>query len=141
MNSIINLISSDIPRSFVEVKKDGATFDVPLQNIVLAPTKVFTLPASAYDLTIDLSSTDSYIVQCANGAGYTVNISLTNPVVGKAYTIIFKQGSAASTITITNTVLTLTGSTPFATSDDAIQKGTVIYDGVNWLFELSDVYA
>jgi hypothetical protein len=33
MNSIINLISSDIPKSFVEVKKDGATFDVLVKNM------------------------------------------------------------------------------------------------------------
>jgi hypothetical protein len=140
MNSIINLTQDRIPNSTVVVHTSGADFNVPVNNLILAPAKIITLPASAYDLTLDLSSYNNCIINFANGAGYTVNITLANPVVGNVYTIIFKQGASASTISITNTLKTV-GSFTFGTSDNDIQKGTFVYDGVNWLAELSDIYA
>jgi hypothetical protein len=140
MNSIINLTTTDVNKSTVVVHKDGADFDVPINNLILAPAKIITLPASAYDLTLNLSDYNNCIINFANGSGYIVNITLANPVVGNVYTIIFKQGIAASTISITNTLKTV-GSFTFSTSDSDIQKGTFIYDGVNWLAELSNVYA
>jgi hypothetical protein len=140
MNSTINLIQQDVSKSTVVVHKDGADVNVPINNLILAPAKIITLPASVYDLTLDLSSYNNCIINFADGSGYTVNITLANPVVGNVYTIIFKQGASASTISFTNTLKTV-GSFTFSTSDNDIQKGTFVYDGVNWLAELSDIYA
>ena len=139
MNSTINLTQDRIVNSTVVVNTSGADFNVPINNLILAPAKIITLPASAYDLTLDLSSYNNCIINFANGSGFNVNITLANPVIGNVYTIIFKQGASPSNISFTNTLKTLSPFT-FNVSDNVIQKGTFIYDGVNWLAELSDIY-
>lgn len=63
MNSIINLTPNDKIKSFVEIKKDGATFDVPLQNA----SSGYNTPMYEYS---------AYISQ--DGANFVVNKVVKN---------------------------------------------------------------
>lgn len=132
MNSIINLTQADRLKSFVEIQKDGATFDVPLTNILgesFFSERQVTAATEENPYILDFSTvnTQNFIL---NLNGSTANyIFLKNPIVGKIYKIItLSNTETAYPIFTTELFVYLNSSTGFPTTAGTFCY-TVIYDG------------
>ena len=75
MNSIINLTGTDSTKSFVEIKKDGATFDVPLVNMVQTSEYSNVYQYSAFITSNPSGITVNKVIKNTIG---TVNFSRTD---------------------------------------------------------------
>lgn len=69
MNSIINLTINDKIKSFVEIKKDGVTFDVPLSNA----TSSYDVPVYEYSAFITQEGTNFKVNKVIKNTCGTVN--------------------------------------------------------------------
>jgi hypothetical protein len=135
MNSIINLISSDIPKSFVEVKKDGATFDVPLPSILGESFFSIRQVSGATEenpYILDFSTVNTQIFTLNLNTSAANYIFLTNPIVGKIYTIFTSPNTETSyPIFTSDNFINLNLSTGFPTTFGLFCY-TAIYDGNGW---------
>jgi hypothetical protein len=137
MNSIINLIFSDIPKSFVEVKKDGATFDVPLPSILGESFFSVRLVSGATEenpYILDFSTVNTQIFNLNLNTSAANYILLTNPIVGKIYTIFTVHGGLTETsypIFTSDAFINLNLNTGFPTTTGNFCY-TAIYDGNSW---------
>jgi hypothetical protein len=75
MNSIINLTRTDSTKSFVEIKKDGATFDVPIVNMVQTSEYSDVYQYSAFITSSPSGITVNKVIKNTIG---TVNFSRTD---------------------------------------------------------------
>ena len=130
MNSIINLTGSGIIKSFVEIKKDGATFDVPLTSVLGDfAIKTFseneTTAGSPYILDFSKTSSINFVFNNDSDDNF---IKLQNPIIGKIYNMITNSTTFTLSILFGDNPVYLNGNVPAA----GTYFWTIMFDGQNW---------
>jgi hypothetical protein len=134
MNSTINLTQDRIPNSTVVVHTSGADFNVPLTSIIgesFFSVRSVSGATEENPYILDFSTVNTQIFTLNLNTSAANYILLTNPIVGKIYTIFTLPNTETSYPIFTGAIINLNLSTGFPTTSGTFCY-TAIYDGNVW---------